>query len=259
MPLGSPQSSPGFVRVKAGVKSGGQSAEVVLTLPVLPVRPSRLLPALRILTDTAVQAAESAAAERNQTIRCYKGCGACCSQMVPLRRMEARRMAVMVDRMPEPRKSAVLARFAGARRRFAEAGMLHAVENPHQTDGFDWSEFALRYFHTGVPCPFLEEGSCSIYAERPMVCREFLVTSDPAHCTHPEQRGVDRLPVPSIGGAVRKFEREHGPDEDPWVVLIHALDWAAAHPAESGPAVVGADLLADVIAQFDEGAAPGKP
>ena len=37
-----------------------------------------------------------------------------------------------------------------------------------------------EYFQLGIPCPFLEEESCSIYHDRPITCREYLVTSPPA-------------------------------------------------------------------------------
>lgn len=33
------------------------------------------------------------------------------------------------------------------------------------------------------PCPFLQDSACAIYDERPLVCREYLVTNPPAACT----------------------------------------------------------------------------
>ena len=34
-----------------------------------------------------------------------------------------------------------------------------------------------------TPCPFLaNDGACSIYAERPLICRIYHVTGDPAYC-----------------------------------------------------------------------------
>jgi hypothetical protein len=35
----------------------------------------------------------------------------------------------------------------------------------------------VRYFLQGVACPFLEAESCGIHPDRPLACREYLVTS----------------------------------------------------------------------------------
>ncbi|MEZ5399840.1 MAG: YkgJ family cysteine cluster protein [Bryobacteraceae bacterium] len=231
-----------FVKVKAHIGTARRKAEVTVTIPTRPVRPSRLTPMLRRMMDAAVDAASDGVA-----VTCSKGCGDCCSQMVPLRRMEARRLAAMVERMEEPRRTEILGRFAAARERLAAAAMLDAVERPREQGDLDWEEFALRYFHLGIPCPFLEDGSCSIYAERPLVCREFLVTSDPKHCRRPEDKLVDIVPVPSVGGAVRVIEREAQPEEDPWVLLVHALAWVAARPEESAGPVDAREFLRQVM------------
>ena len=55
-----------------------------------------------------------AAAEAGKAISCHKGCGACCRQLVPISRTEGERLVTLVDAMPEPRRAAVLARFADA-------------------------------------------------------------------------------------------------------------------------------------------------
>lgn len=40
----------------------------------------------------------------------------------------------------------------------------------------------MAYFGLDLPCPLLADGVCSIRDDRPLACREYLVTSDPAHC-----------------------------------------------------------------------------
>ncbi len=60
------------------------------------------------------------------------------------------------------------------------------------------SRSARRYFHLGIACPFLEDESCSIHADRPISCREYLVTSPAVNCADPKP-GIDRH-----GGAFRK-------------------------------------------------------
>jgi Fe-S-cluster containining protein len=39
-----------------------------------------------------------------------------------------------------------------------------------------------------MPCPFLEDESCSIHPDRPLVCREYLVTSPAELCAGPRRK-----------------------------------------------------------------------
>jgi hypothetical protein len=48
----------------------------------------------------------------------------------------------------------------------------------------------------GMPCPFLIDESCSIHAHRPVVCREYNVTSPPELCTDPIRNPIIRVPLP---------------------------------------------------------------
>lgn len=39
-----------------------------------------------------------------------------------------------------------------------------------------------QWFHEREPCPFLDEGRCSVYDRRPIACRTHMSTEDPSHC-----------------------------------------------------------------------------
>ena len=87
-------------------------------------------------------------------------------------------------------------------------------------------ELSLAYFALRVPCPFLEDESCSIHAERPLVCREYLVTSPAELCAGPTQEGVTPVAVPKVSPAARRLQD----DEDDWFPLALLLDWARTRP-----------------------------
>ena len=76
-------------------------------------------------------------------------------------------------------------------------------------------EVSTGYFALGVACPFLEEESCSIHAERPLVCREYLVTSPAERCAGPAQEGVTPVAVPKFSAAARTLQD----DKDGWFPL----------------------------------------
>src|SRR5229473_8375929 len=98
-----------------------------VTVPKGPTRLIQLLPLAQALTDAAVNAAVKATEEQGQAISCRKGCGACCRQMVPISEVEARRIREVIEELPEPRRSEVLARFGEARRRLEASGLLERL------------------------------------------------------------------------------------------------------------------------------------
>ena len=88
-----------------------------------------------------------------------------------------------VERLPADRQAEVRARFADRVERLREAGLLDALlDRVSPLDGAAARDLAARYLALGLVCPFLEDDSCSIYDERPFVCRRYLVTTPPALC-----------------------------------------------------------------------------
>ena len=43
----------------------------------------------------------------------------------------------------------------------------------------------IRWIQTQTPCPFLDNGSCSIYQHRPLACRSHFSIRNPEQC-HPQ-------------------------------------------------------------------------
>src|SRR5262249_42347869 len=165
-------------------------------VPAGPTRLRVLLPMAQSLTDHMVGAAVKRAEQQGQKVSCQKGCGACCRQLVPIAEEEARHLRDLVEALPEPRRTEVRSRFREARRRLDEAGLLEKLRHPEECDRGDSRSLALTYFAQGIPCPFLEEGSCSIYRDRPLVCREYLVTSPAPNCSRPTPETVHCVPLP---------------------------------------------------------------
>jgi Fe-S-cluster containining protein len=226
------------------LKIGGQVMQVRFTVPAGRCGAEALLPDLRRLAGQATNHAVAAVERDGQRVSCAKGCGACCRQMVPVSPVEARELARMVAAMPPERAAAVRQRFVDARQRIEAASLGPARGHP---DGGKaaYRAYSLAYFSQGVPCPFLEDESCSIHPERPLVCREYLVTSTPDACAAPGAGGVRMVPVPLSPWAVlSRAASDDGRLE--WMPLIESLDYAASHPAptprRTGPQYVEAVL-----------------
>ena len=238
------------VNVRIGMKVWDEQIEMNMTLPVGAARLEALLPAFQKVADGFVDLAVERAGAEGRTVSCRKGCGACCRQVVPISEVEARRIGQLVEELPEPRRRVIRARFAEARDRLAEAGLLPKLEN---REGFEDGEFhsiGLAYFHLGIPCPFLEDESCSIHGARPISCREYLVTSPPANCADPKPGTIEQVELAAkVWTALARAGSAGSPGRFPaWVPLVLAPDWASTHPDGSEPRPVE-DLFRGV---FDE-------
>lgn len=108
--------------------------------------------------------ADSAAEAIGPFTPCAKGCDACCHNPALLSEIEAM----------------LIAQATGAR-----------LATPQR--GFDVAagpEARREYFapYVGVACPFLKDGACAIYADRPMVCRvHHSIESSSAGCDNGRQ------------------------------------------------------------------------
>ena len=194
-----------------------------ITVPNAAVPAADVLPALQGLVNAVVTAAEA-----GKAISCRKGCGACCRQLVPISRTEGERLLELVEAMPRERRKEIRRRFAAAEAVLLPAGF---GDRTGKTD----RELSTSYFPLGVACPFLEDESCSIHADRPLICREYLVTSPPELCDSAVQDGVTPVAVPKLSLAARKLQDE----KDAWFPLALLMAWSRTRPRNgvrrSGP------------------------
>jgi Fe-S-cluster containining protein len=233
---------------------------LALTVPSGPARVDDLLPVFRGLADAVVGVGVRKVEHEGARVSCRAGCGACCRQPVPVSESEARALGRLVDAMPEPRQTVVRERFAAAVRRLADAGLLDRVRDTSPAGPV--LAVALDYFRLGLPCPFLEDESCSIHPDRPVACREYLVTSPAEECSRPAEGRVCGVPLPArVGQAVRAVDRQASGSSG-WVPLVLALEWAEAHheapPAGAGPDVLQA-FLSGLAGEGGGGPGTGTP
>jgi len=225
----------GQVNVRIGMKVWDDQVEMEMTIPAEPARLEALLPVFQRVADSLVGLAVERAGAEGRVVSCRKGCGACCRQLVPIAEVEARRISRLVEELPEPRRQEVRARFERARERLAEAGLLSKLENRESFVEGEIPSVGLGYFHLGIPCPFLEEESCSIHADRPISCREYLVTSPAVNCVNPKPEIIDQIELPGRVWTALARAGSAGPPARfiPWVPLVLAPDWASANPDTS--------------------------
>lgn len=253
-------SMPDSVAIQFELRVGGRPLRATVEVPAGPTRPRALLPVLKELTERIVDLGVEAARAEGKTISCQKGCGACCRQLVPISEAEAHHISRLVAALPVARRGVLRGRFTAARQALARDGLI----GPLTQAMAGRSEAPLRplgerYFQLGVPCPFLEDGACSIHPDRPLACREYLVTSPASECASPTPERVAVVPLAAkVSSAAAALDGPGPAGRRRWVALTLALDWAERHE-EPAPRRTGAELLRELVDRMTPAALPRNP
>jgi Fe-S-cluster containining protein len=238
-----PEEVPSLVTATVELSIGGGTYRARINVPAGPIPLGPLLPAFRSVAESLVGTAVARVEAAGERVSCAKGCGACCRQLVPIAEVEARALRDLIAEMPEPRRSAIRTRFVEARSRLEATGILSSLARRHELDKAGRKAVGLAYFRQGIACPFLEDEACSIYADRPIACREYLVTSPAANCARPSAQTVGMVKLPAKTWlAVARTGAAPADRTTRWVPLILAPEWADNHPDETPPQP-GPDLL----------------
>jgi Fe-S-cluster containining protein len=246
-----PHDSPAMVTGTVEFGTGPWHLRAKVSVPAGPTHLRQMLPLVQILSDSMINAVTKDVEQQGASVSCKKGCGACCRQMVPVSAVEARYIGDLVQRLPEPRRSQVRTRFAEALRKLSDNGLLERMLRRDQWSDEEYKAMGREYFHQAIACPFLEDESCSIHPERPVSCREYLVTSPAENCANPTSGGVRTISFPfKMWWGLARFDPLPADTRYvPWVPLILALQWTEEHPDDE-PARPGPELLAELFAKL---------
>lgn len=238
-------SDPEFFDMPISVDWHGRSINIEATLATRPLRPRFLLPLVQHVTDAVGKLAAAAVTDDGESVTCRAGCEACCRQLVPITRSEAWNLREGVKELPAERRATIEMRFAEGKRTLAEAGLLEKLERADSTD--DRLALGREYFRLGIACPFLEDESCSIHSDRPLSCREYLVTTPAEMCRSEYEGEIRRVTLPAR--TMPAYANLDGPAPNGdvhWMPLMLALDWAEANP-EPPESVSGVHLYARFV------------
>lgn len=245
-----PPDKPGADVISANLRMMVGHLRVETRLEVSPrrIKPQQALPTLMHLVNAVVEETERDIERKGLKVSCSKGCGACCRQLVPISDVEAHHLRAVVDAMPPQRRKIVEERFAEASRRLRQAGLKDYLMAPTGHTPEEATAFGLTYYELDLACPFLEDESCSIHPDRPLVCREYLVTSPAANCSRLAEGEIDPVEVPKMSALARTLTDPNGKQSIRWTALSLALEWVAGHPErfplKTGPEWVDAFLKA---------------
>jgi Fe-S-cluster containining protein len=259
------EESPETVSVEFAVGIGEGKFTATAVVPAGQTNLTQILPVIQSLDDSLIAGVGAQLAEAGRTISCKAGCGACCRQMVPISIFEAEALAAWIRTLPESRRQELAGRFHQALLKLSAAGLIDRMVNEDWLADTDSArQLALEYFYQRVPCPFLEDESCSIHPIRPLVCREYLVSSPAEHCADPVTLQIVpvRLPL-NFSRVLNTVGAELEQSIRCWIPLLFLFAWMKgdAHPGDriagTGPQVLYEFLKRTSLAHLpSEGAAP---
>ena len=219
-------------RIELVLRIDGEPLRVSAPQPPARARLDELLPAMQAIDNAAIGHAIRKAEAAGKQVTCAKGCSACCrAQPVPVTPPEAHALLLLVEAMPAPRRREVEARFADRVGRLREAGLADAFLHREPDLTADGARSLARdYFALGLVCPFLQDDACSIHPGRPFVCRQYLVTSDPALCADPFANPVEVVPMPVQAATAMLAAASQAMDKPQHTVpLVLSLEYARLH------------------------------
>ena len=226
-----------WVTGKVGIRIGNVPLDLEMTVPARPVKPHRMLPIFHQMANSFADIGVQAAEHDGKSISCKAGCGACCRQPVPISEIEAYQITDLVESMPEARRTVIKERFEAANRHFENLGWFEKFKAEYLRKKTSLSEvskavrLAHDYFGEKVACPFLENESCSIHLNRPVSCREYLVTSSPTSCASLDGKNIEMVTLPiKPTKSLNKLARTDAGKKAGQLLLIQALQYTNDHP-----------------------------
>ena len=228
-----------------------ESVEFELVVPDGKVAFEDTLAVVQGLTDFVVDLGIATTNAAGEAISCRAGCGACCRQIVPISQAEARALVRLVDAMPESQRSLVRKRFHAALETFDASGLLAEIDKAREDENGSVGDIGMRYFREGVACPFLEDEACSIHPDRPLACRQYLVTSPARNCENPSPSSIKTVALPAQPSQALLLA-DSTDSRVTWMPLVYALTYVEQVPPRP-PSRTAPDILHDIFSRLGDG------
>lgn len=133
-----------------------------------------------------------------KSITCSAGCMACCKYAVTVSPAEAFAIHDLIRNLPRPYRLELLRKMTIAGRKILTSfpSIIKSCGTGQNPASNSLDELSRWYKALNLTCPWLENKLCSHYTFRPLVCREFLVTSSSSCCNPNAVGGRVKVNIP---------------------------------------------------------------
>jgi Fe-S-cluster containining protein len=202
--------------------------DVTLSYTDKSARLGELVPLCRKLADMIVEKVIQHRQKTDSPTACKIGCSHCCHYMIPLSPAEAFRLGEEIQQMPRERKRKTIRSMLIAARRVLKYRIpkLTAEGHSEKLQTLNLKIISEWYNSFQLPCPFLTDNACSIYANRPIACREHLAAGNPAGCktTSKKIASVIEMPI-SIAEVLNEVSNRLESTQTESVILPVTIVW----------------------------------
>jgi len=264
--MSQPVTVPGGPNTEQDYRSGATTLSLELDIlgePVCfdikvenrPVRLPDIAPLAQTLSTRLATATLDRLFARGEYVPCSKGCSACCSSyLVPLSVPEAFRLVEELSAMPVSQGRTLTQSSLDA----AKIVLDHMPKDFEMGESTEPNNGSIQlkqlsdwYAGLGLACPFLSDNICVTYEQRPIACREHMVTSSARSCdlASTDEQDVVKIPV-SVLECLGRLTAELEESDVEAVMLPLALPWAQENIERSRhtwPAVAVVERFVEIL------------
>lgn len=154
-----------------------------------------IVPLARAITDRLCAVALDILSENGQCVSCQKGCHACCNYLVPLSFSEVFQLRKELSAEHANYRNTILHRCIDSTRKILESGFTKKLQCSSTNNFYELSRLNEWYAELNISCPFLQDGSCTMYEQRPLACREHSAIGNPDICKSTPEYNPEVVPA----------------------------------------------------------------
>lgn len=191
-------------------------------------RLSDIVPLARRISTKLVLTVLDSLSENGQSVSCCKGCSACCGHLIPLSVPEVFRLREELLTMPADYSRRILQSCIDTAEKLLDnkPPIFSSKDSPKSARS-QIARISKWYSGLKLACPFLSDRLCTSYEQRPIACREHIVTGSAVLCqaSHRGEPNVVPMPV-SIIEVLGRLAAELEQSDIEAVMLPLAFAWA---------------------------------
>ncbi|HAL45256.1 MAG: hypothetical protein A2Y12_11195 [Planctomycetes bacterium GWF2_42_9] len=182
----------------------------------------------RKLSNEVVLAHQEQIELKGQKVPCKKGCCSCCSSLIPMSVPEVFRLLEDFLEMPNEKSNSLLRNcIQSAQQILNKTRQNECLKNFAEKGKDKTNQISDWYGELGIVCPFLTDGICSIYEERPLACREHIVSDTSTSCKKNSKSKPKVVPMQvSVLEALGQLTSELEGTDVEAIMLPFSLAWA---------------------------------
>lgn len=188
------QTPIGYTSIGFNVDICGERLRLRIAATDNQVNLTAIVPAAYAVSEQIVQVTLRHHRDSGSKITCHKGCNACCHYLVPITVPEAIKFkADFLTKHPRQQVRILRSSLAASKRILSKRPPeIFATKPTSEIINFSTSLRELSDWFEGLnlSCPFLKEGDCSIYQQRPLTCREHFVAGSNKQCLGQEGQAL---------------------------------------------------------------------